>query len=50
VGLISSIGLLLTHVLVSGPAHSADAGVDVWIAARRTPLWNTVTSVATGTA
>jgi membrane-associated phospholipid phosphatase len=49
-GLISSIGLLLTHVLASGPVHSADLGVDVWLAARRTPMWNTVTSVATGMA
>lgn len=46
-GLISAIGLLLTHVLVSGPVHSADLGVDVWFADRRTGLWNTVTSVAT---
>jgi membrane-associated phospholipid phosphatase len=49
-GLISSIGLLLTHVLVSGPVHSADRGVDVWLAARRTGLWNTVTSVVTSIA
>jgi membrane-associated phospholipid phosphatase len=49
-GLISSIGLLLTHVLVSGPVHSADRGVDVWLAARRTGLWNSVTSVVTGMA
>ena len=33
-GLISSIGLLLTHVLVSGPLRSADLSVDVWFAAR----------------
>ncbi len=46
-GLLSLIGLLLTHVLRSGPVHSADRGVDVWFAAHRTHLWNTVTLVST---
>jgi membrane-associated phospholipid phosphatase len=49
-GLISSIGLLLTHVLRSGPVHSEDIGVDTWFAARRTGLWNTVTSAGTSMA
>jgi membrane-associated phospholipid phosphatase len=42
-GLISLIGLLFTHVLNSGPVHSADLGVDVWFAARRTGVWNDIT-------
>jgi membrane-associated phospholipid phosphatase len=49
-GLISAIGLLLTHVLVSGPVHSADLGVDRWLAAGRTGPWNAVTSVVTSMA
>jgi membrane-associated phospholipid phosphatase len=49
-GLISSIGLLLTHLLGSGPVHSEDVGVDTWFAVRRTGLWNTVTSAVTGMA
>ena len=48
--LISAIGLLLTHVLGSGPVHSEDVGVDTWFAARRTGLWNTVTSAGTSMA
>jgi membrane-associated phospholipid phosphatase len=46
-GLLSLIGLLLAHVLSSGPVHSADRGVDVWFAARRTGVWNTITLVDT---
>ncbi len=46
-GLISLLGLLLTHVLGSGPVHHADLGVDRWFAARRTPLWNDITYVGT---
>jgi undecaprenyl-diphosphatase len=46
-GLLSLIGLLMTHVLNSGPVHSADLGVDSWFAARRTGLWNNVTLVGT---
>ena len=49
-GLLSLIGLLLTHVLSSGPVHSADRGVDVWFAARRTGLWNSITLVDTNMA
>jgi undecaprenyl-diphosphatase len=49
-GLLSLVGLLLTHVLNSGPVHSADRGVDVWFAARRTAPWNTITLVGTSMA
>lgn len=46
-GLICLIGLLFTRVLNTGQAHHGDLGVDVWFAAHRTPLWNTVTHVGT---
>jgi membrane-associated phospholipid phosphatase len=49
-GLLSLIGLLLTHVLSSGLVHSDDRGVDVWFAARRTGSWNTDTFVSTSMA
>jgi membrane-associated phospholipid phosphatase len=49
-GLLSLLGLLLTHELRSGPVHSADRGVDIWFAAHRTQLWNTVTMVSTAMA
>jgi hypothetical protein len=42
-GLFSLIGMLVTHVLVRGPVQSADRGVEVWFAARRTGAWNSVT-------
>src|SRR5579864_9315694 len=35
--------MLVTHVLVHGPVQSVDRGVEVWFAARRTGLWNSVT-------
>jgi membrane-associated phospholipid phosphatase len=46
-GLITLLGLLMTHVLNSGPFHRADLGVDVWFAAHRSSVWNTVTFVGT---
>lgn len=49
-GLICLLGLLLTDVLDNGPVHTADLRVDVWFAAHRTPLWNTVTWVGTSMA
>jgi membrane-associated phospholipid phosphatase len=42
-GVMCLIGLLLTHVLTSGPVHSADVSVDKWLAADRTRLWNEIT-------
>lgn len=42
-GLMCLLGLLLVHVLNSGPVHAADLGVDRWLAARRTGLWNDLT-------
>jgi membrane-associated phospholipid phosphatase len=41
-GLISLIGLLLTHVLNKGPFHSADLGVDVWFVHHRTKTWDSI--------
>jgi membrane-associated phospholipid phosphatase len=49
-GLLSLLGLLVTHELRSGPVHSADRGVDVWFAAHRTHPWNVVTMVSTAMA
>ena len=40
--LLSVIGLILTHVFSKGPVHSADLGVDVWLARHRTRTWNSV--------
>jgi len=42
-GLVSLIGVLLTHILITGAVHSADLGVDRWFAVRRASLWNTIT-------
>jgi membrane-associated phospholipid phosphatase len=42
-GLFSLIGMLVTHILVHGRVQSADRGVEVWFAARRTGVWNSVT-------
>jgi membrane-associated phospholipid phosphatase len=49
-GLMCLLGLLMTHVLSSGPVHTADLGVDKWLAARRTGPWNDITAVGTGLA
>ena len=49
-GLLSLIGLLVTHVLTSGRAQSWDRGVDVWFAAHRTSSWNTITVFGSGLA
>ncbi|HEX3491495.1 MAG TPA: phosphatase PAP2 family protein [Streptosporangiaceae bacterium] len=49
-GLISLLGLLETRVLNTGPVHAADLGVDVWLAAHRTPVWNGITHVGTSLA
>ncbi len=45
-GLLSLLGLLATHVLVSGRGESMDRGVNVWFVAHRTDYWNSVTSYA----
>jgi undecaprenyl-diphosphatase len=44
------LGLLMAHVLGSGPVHTADLGVDKWLAARRTGAWNDITAVGTNMA
>jgi len=49
-GLIALLGMLVTHVLVHGPLQSVDRGVDVWFAAHRTGVWNSVTAVGSGMA
>ncbi|HBW18007.1 MAG: phosphatase PAP2 family protein [Streptosporangiaceae bacterium] len=41
------LGLLMTHVLSTGPVHTADLGVDRWFAAHRTGLRNDVSYVGT---
>ena len=46
-GLLSLIGLLVTHVLAHGPVHSLDRGVGVWFAAQRTADWNRITAFGT---
>jgi undecaprenyl-diphosphatase len=49
-GLLSLIGLVLTHVIDRTPVHSADLGVNVWFAGHRTAFWNDVTAFGTGMA
>ena len=49
-GLLSLMGMLVTHVLVHGRGQSMDRGVDVWFAAHRTGVWNSITAVGTGMA
>jgi membrane-associated phospholipid phosphatase len=49
-GLFSLIGVLVTHILVHGRVQSADRGVEVWFAARRTGVWNSVTMFGTNMA
>jgi membrane-associated phospholipid phosphatase len=49
-GLLSLLGLLLTHLLRPGAVHSADRGVDVWFAAHRTHALNTATLIGTSLA
>jgi membrane-associated phospholipid phosphatase len=46
-GLVSLIGLFLTHVVAAGWVHSIDRGVDVWFAQHRTGVWNDITAVGT---
>jgi undecaprenyl-diphosphatase len=46
-GLITLLGLLMTHVLNSGQVHRADFGVDSWFAAHRSGGWDAVTFVGT---
>jgi membrane-associated phospholipid phosphatase len=46
-GVITLLGLLMTHVLNTGPVHAADLHVDVWFAAHRSSVWNDVTYVGT---
>lgn len=42
-GVLCLIGVFVTHVLVHGGEQSADRGVDVWFAAHRTGVWNSIT-------
>jgi membrane-associated phospholipid phosphatase len=49
-GLLCLIGVLVTHVLVHGTVQSVDRGVDVWFAAHRTGVWNSVTAVGSAMA
>jgi membrane-associated phospholipid phosphatase len=42
-GLLSLLGLFVTHVLSSGPGQSWDRGVEVWLANHRSAPWNTIT-------
>src|SRR5512140_1943526 len=49
-GLLSLLGVLVTHVLVHGRAQSMDRGVDVWLAAHRTGVWNSSTVFGSGLA
>ena len=49
-GLLSLMGMFVTHVLVHGRGQSMDRGVDVWFAAHRTGVWNSITAAGTGMA
>ena len=49
-GVMSLLGLLLTHVIDHGSVHQADLGVNQWFARRRTSFWNDATAVGTGMA
>lgn|ERR1022692_837308 len=49
-GLLSLIGLFVTHVLAHGRVHRLDLGVDVWFAAHRTAAFNHLTAVGAGLA
>ena len=44
------IGVLVTSALASGRGQSWDLGAVVWMAARRTGFWNTITMVGSGLA
>lgn len=49
-GVMSLIGLLLTHVIDRGSVHAADLGVNQWFVHQRTSFWNDVTAFGTGMA
>jgi membrane-associated phospholipid phosphatase len=49
-GVMSLIGLLLTHIVDRGPAHAADLNVNQWFAHHRTSFWNDATAFGTGLA
>ncbi len=49
-GVMSLLGLLLTHVIDRGSVHQADLGVNQWFVHRRTSFWNDATAVGTGMA
>src|ERR1700730_12331378 len=49
-GLFSLIGMIVTPVLVPGGVESVARGVEVWFAARRTGVWNSVTMFGAGMA
>jgi membrane-associated phospholipid phosphatase len=41
-GLLTALGLVLTHVFNTGPVHRADLGVVVWFFHHRSPGWTSV--------
>jgi undecaprenyl-diphosphatase len=49
-GVMSLIGLLLTHIVDRGSAHAADLNVNQWFAHHRTSFWNDATAFGTGLA
>ena len=49
-GVMSLIGLLLTHIIDRGSVHAADLGVNQWFAHHRTSFWNDMTAFGTGLA
>jgi membrane-associated phospholipid phosphatase len=49
-GVMSLIGLLLTHIAGRGPVHAADLSVNQWFAHHRSSFWNDVTAFGTGLA
>jgi membrane-associated phospholipid phosphatase len=46
-GVLTGLGLLLTHVFATGAVHRADLGVDVWFARHRSAGWTSVMEFGT---
>ncbi|MGN6680378.1 MAG: phosphatase PAP2 family protein, partial [Streptosporangiaceae bacterium] len=46
-GVMSLLGLLLTHIIDRGSVHKADLGVNQWFVQQRTSLWNGATAIGT---
>jgi membrane-associated phospholipid phosphatase len=49
-GVMSLLGLLLTHIVDRGSVHKADLGVNEWFVHQRTSFWNDTTAFGTGMA